>query len=128
MLEQYAAILILVIMALATVFLCMLASRRLRPSPPASNTPVPPAATPGWRRDVPFHRYGLAFVALMLQGAMALLLIWATEFRALLASGQDGTIGIVLFLLVICVGLSSVWRKGGFQTVQREALANQHGE
>ena len=116
--EQYGAIPILVIMALAAVFVCALMARWLRPRQPTGTDTSrlesgrPASARP---REFPFRDYGFAFVALMLPGVLAFLLIWAAEFRVLFEHGHDAAAGIVGFLVIVGIALAHVWRKSGFR-------------
>ena len=116
--EQYAAIPILIIMALAAVFLCSLIARRLRPRHPTGTDHSKcesgrPAL--GGPREFPFRSYGFVFVALMLPGVLAFLLIWAAEFRTLFERGHDSATGIIGFMVIVGTGLVYVWRKSGFR-------------
>ena len=116
--EQYAAIPILIILALAAVFFCSLIARRLRPAQPTcTETSTFESGRPafGGPREFPFRYYGFVFVALMLPGVLAFLLIWAAEFRTLLERGQDSVAGIFGFMVIVGTALAYVWRKSGFR-------------
>jgi NADH:ubiquinone oxidoreductase subunit 3 (subunit A) len=108
----------LVILALAAVFVCSLMARRLRPRQPTGTTPSRFESGPSVfdrPREFPFRYYGLAFVGTMLPGVLAFLLIWASEFRVLSERGQDSAAGILGFLVIVGTALAHVWRKSGFR-------------
>ncbi len=116
--EQYAALPILVAMALSLVLFCWLIARRLRPRQPTrTKTSKFESGRPafGGPREFPFRYYGFVFVALLLPGILAFLLIWAAEFRTLLEAGHDTAAGIIGFMLIVGTGLAYVWRKSGFR-------------
>lgn len=116
--EQYAAIPILIIMALAAVFFCSLMARRLRPRQPfgtATSRLGTGRTAPGSQREFPFRDYGFAFMALMLPGILALLLIWAAEFRNLTERGHDTLAAIIGLMVIVGTGLAYVWRRSGFR-------------
>lgn len=116
--EQYAAIPILIIMALAGVFFCSMIARRLRPDQPTGTaTSRFESGRPafGGPREFPFRYYGFVFVTLMLTGVLAFLLIWAAEFRTLLERGHDSVAGILGFMVIVGTGLVYAWRKSGFR-------------
>ncbi len=115
MVQQYAAILVLVIVALAMVFCCRLISSYLRLS--RSHANVKDKSYVDGEPTFPFKHYGIAFVALGLQGALALLLIWIAEFRTLLLQGKDPLIEILVFLTIIGSGVVTIWRKAGFSRI-----------
>ena len=116
MLQQYAHVLLFVIMGFGVSILAFNLSRLLRPGKKDPlfdqiyECGMDPVGSPWVSPDIRFYTIALVFVAFDVEALY--LFPWAVDFRSL---GAAGFVEMMLFVGVLFVGLAYAWRKGALK-------------